>query len=424
MSALLDVHTDPDHHRSVLTLVGEEAPRAVTRLAVRPDRHPLASGAHPRIGAVDVVPFVPLGAATMADAIDSPRPVRDVGGRRHSVCLASSTDRSGRCPKSVARRGMRFVPDVGPAQPHPTAGAVAVGARPVLVAYNVWLVEPDLELRDRSAKELRGPAVRTLAFAVGDHVQVSANLVSPLTFGPADLYDAVADRGRRRPRRTRRPAAAVRARTGSRSADGLSSTWPRTRPSRPVSPPPASARLSHPEVGRHGLERPKAAQAVAPPAAAATSRGACPPDPTPLPLAHAAPDPELLAMDQRVLEAVFAHDATSADLLRLARRRAALGKEQIGIDAEAVRVFLPALRFVVLERCRTCGSLPPSGCSGRPDRRSVGRDDGRSAVVRYVSRIGIRIPQVKLQQCDLRRCSAFAQGATWNGPLTVRMEVD
>ena len=66
--ALLDVHSDADHNRSVLTLVGEDSPRAVTRAAVEVLDLRTHTGAHPRIGVVDVVPFVPLGAATMADA--------------------------------------------------------------------------------------------------------------------------------------------------------------------------------------------------------------------------------------------------------------------------------------------------------------------------------------------------------------------
>ena len=74
----------------------------------------------------------------------------------------------------------------------------------------------------------------------------------------------------------------------------------------------------------------------------------CAPDATAFPLAHAAPDAELLAVDQRVLEAVLTHDATPADLLGLAGGRAPLGKEQVGIDSEAVGVLLPALGFDVL----------------------------------------------------------------------------
>jgi glutamate formiminotransferase len=67
-----------------------------------------------------------------------------------------------------------------------------VGARPVLVAYNLWLSEPDLELAKHLAGLVRGPAVRALGLQVGDAVQVSMNLIDPGASGPADVYDVVA----------------------------------------------------------------------------------------------------------------------------------------------------------------------------------------------------------------------------------------
>ncbi len=95
----------------------------------------------------------------------------------------------------VRRHAFRdLAPTTGPERPHPSAGAMAVGARPVLVAYNLWLAEPDLALAREVARELRSPQVRTLGLAVGDEVQVSMNLVDPLAVGPADVWDAVAAR--------------------------------------------------------------------------------------------------------------------------------------------------------------------------------------------------------------------------------------
>jgi glutamate formiminotransferase len=85
-------------------------------------------------------------------------------------------------------------PDVGGPARHPTAGATAVGARPVLVAYNLWLASGDLAQARAVARELRSPAVRTLGLPVGDDVQVSCNLLEPLRVGPAEVYDAVAAR--------------------------------------------------------------------------------------------------------------------------------------------------------------------------------------------------------------------------------------
>jgi glutamate formiminotransferase len=85
-------------------------------------------------------------------------------------------------------------PDTGPDRPHPTAGAVAVGARPPLVAYNLWLAGADLEVVRRLASSIRSPNVRALGLDLGTGVQVSCNLVNPFEFGPANLFDLVAAR--------------------------------------------------------------------------------------------------------------------------------------------------------------------------------------------------------------------------------------
>lgn len=189
--ALLDVHTDPDHHRSVLTVVGPEAARAVaaaTVITVDLRRH---AGVHPRLGALDVVPFVPLGGQTLADAVAA----RDAMARWLAdelavPCFLYGPERT--LPEVRRRAFVDLVPDVGPAAPHPTAGACAVGARPVLVAYNLWLAEPDVGRARAIARDLRGPAVRALGLDVGGEAQVSMNLVDPGAVGPADVYDLVA----------------------------------------------------------------------------------------------------------------------------------------------------------------------------------------------------------------------------------------
>lgn len=190
---VLDVHIDADHHRSVLTLIGEDAPRAVAGAAVERLDLRVHQGAHPRIGVVDVVPFVALDRSTPADAIAA----RDDFSRWAASALAVPCFRYG--PERTlpeVRRGafVDFPPDVGPAEPHRSAGAMAVGARPLLVAYNVWLAEPDLELAKTIAAELRSPQVRALGLAVGEHVQVSMNLIDPLAVGPAVVTDTVASR--------------------------------------------------------------------------------------------------------------------------------------------------------------------------------------------------------------------------------------
>jgi glutamate formiminotransferase len=190
---LLDLHADPDHHRSVLTLVGEAAARRVATTAVA--RIDLAGhrGVHPRIGAVDVVPFVPLTGSLMPDAVAA----------RDAFCRWAATSLALPCfvygPERTLpdlRRGAfsAFGPDHGPPVPHPTAGACAVGARELLVAWNAWLVDPDVELARRVATAVRGDGIRALGLAVGDRAQVSMNLVDPLRVGPAEAWDRVAAR--------------------------------------------------------------------------------------------------------------------------------------------------------------------------------------------------------------------------------------
>jgi glutamate formiminotransferase len=190
---LLDVHTDPDHNRSVLTLVGEDAARAVTATAVLALDLRHHTGVHPRIGVVDVVPFVPLGSATLEDAVAARD--RFAGWAADTLgvpCFAYGPERS--LPDVRRQAWETLAPTTGPDAPHPTAGAIAVGARPVLVAYNVWLAEPDLAQARAIARDIRGPGLRTLGLAVGEHVQVSMNLIDPLSVGPASAYDAVAAR--------------------------------------------------------------------------------------------------------------------------------------------------------------------------------------------------------------------------------------
>jgi glutamate formiminotransferase len=191
--ALLDVHTDPDHHRSVLTLLGTDAPRALARAAVAELDLTGHDGVHPRIGVLDVVPFVPLAASTLADAVAA----RDAfctwaGAELGLPCFAYGPERS--LPDVRRHAFGTLAPTAGPPVPHPTAGAVAVGARPVLVAYNLWLAEPDLALAREVAASLRSPAVRALGLAVGPAVQVSMNLLAPEQVGPAQVWDAVAAR--------------------------------------------------------------------------------------------------------------------------------------------------------------------------------------------------------------------------------------
>ena len=206
---LLDTHRDPHHHRSVLTLAGEagevaEAARRVAEATVA--RLDLTShgGAHPRLGVLDVVPFTPyrpegLPAAELSAADEAVATMlRDDFARWLGTELGVPSFLYGPLPGGLNRtlpqvRKHAFdtvTPDFGPGRPHRTAGATAVGARPVLVAYNVWV--SSFEVASLVAPRVRSPRVRALGLAVGEGAQVSCNLIDPSAFGPAQLYDAVA----------------------------------------------------------------------------------------------------------------------------------------------------------------------------------------------------------------------------------------
>jgi glutamate formiminotransferase len=191
---LLDVHRDPDHHRAVFTVVGTEAPRRLAARAIESIDLRVHTGVHPRFGVVDVVPFVPLEGATMADAVAARDAFAAWLGTTYDVpCFRYGPERS--LPE--VRRGAfsTLGPDAGPARAHPTAGACAVGARGVLIAYNVWVSAPDLAAVRTVAAAVRTPAVRTLGLAVGRRYQVSCNLVEPLVSGPDAVTEAVRSHG-------------------------------------------------------------------------------------------------------------------------------------------------------------------------------------------------------------------------------------
>ena len=204
-ATLLDVHTDPEHHRSVLTLGGqtdsiEEAARSVMSTAVRRIDLGDHQGVHPRMGVVDVVPFVPLGPTGRIDtAIDARnRLAAWAGSDLELPCFLYGPERS---LPDVRREAFRTLdPDTGPSTPHPTAGATAVGARPLLVAYNIWITVSEGSEFDTAgavglargiASSIRSPSVRSLGLAVGSGAQVSCNLIEPHATDVATLFDTV-----------------------------------------------------------------------------------------------------------------------------------------------------------------------------------------------------------------------------------------
>ena len=196
---ILGLHSDPDHNRSVLTFAGEEdvvLSGAVTLAKACAAELDLASqaGEHPRMGVLDVLPFVPLKGATMDDAARLARRTAEIlGSLGFPVFLygAAATASHRRDLPDVRRAGYegvaerlkdpRWRPDYGPQALNPRRGAVAVGARPFLVAFNAFLDTDDAEVARQIARQIREgggglPALKALGFLVGGKAQVSMNL--------------------------------------------------------------------------------------------------------------------------------------------------------------------------------------------------------------------------------------------------------
>jgi glutamate formiminotransferase len=216
-ATLLDRTADPSHHRAVFTLAGarhtvEQAGLALAATAMAEIDLAAHAGVHPRIGALDVLPFVPLGSATMDDAVAAAHAAaRAIAESLHvPVFLYEAAARSAeRRPLEAVRRGgldglaarlqtPAWQPDYGPATLHPTAGAVAIGARGPLVAWNLTLDRADLALARHIARTIRTsgggfPCLKALGLAL-EHtgqVQVSMNLTDYRTTSMAEVYRAV-----------------------------------------------------------------------------------------------------------------------------------------------------------------------------------------------------------------------------------------
>ncbi len=207
---LLDVHSDPDHHRSVLTLGGpldrvEAGARSLVTAAVEHIDLTSHAGVHPRFGAADVVPFVPwpgTGRVDLEDAVAArDRLARWAGDTLSLPCFLYGPERT--LPEVRRSAFGALPPDTGPPVPHPSAGASAIGARPLLIAYNLWIdgpgdLAPDLraaralDVSRSLATGLRSPGLRTLGLAVGHGAQVSCNLVDLDAVGVEEVYDLVA----------------------------------------------------------------------------------------------------------------------------------------------------------------------------------------------------------------------------------------
>ena len=171
---LLDYSNDEDHNRLVVTVVGEPEPlrdAVLEAIGVAVELIDLNhhQGQHPRMGAVDVVPFIPIRGVTMDDAIALSREVGEEVARRYGLPVflyEKSATAPHRENLAAIRKGEfegmaekihqpEWKPDFGPAERHPTAGTVAIGARMPLVAYNINLSTPSLEIAHDIAKKIR-----------------------------------------------------------------------------------------------------------------------------------------------------------------------------------------------------------------------------------------------------------------------------
>ncbi len=198
--SLRDQHSDRAHNRSVFTLIDypDELRRnvhalvtaAMKRLDLREHE-----GVHPRFGVLDVVPFVALDRRQGLEA----EILRNEAGMFIAKTFDVPVFLFGKLPDGTTRtlpdvRRHAFStlpPDYGPREPHPARGASAVGARGILVAWNLWLHDVSLGEANDVVKAIRSPHVRALAFAIGDFVQISCNLIDPWVVGPSRVYDQV-----------------------------------------------------------------------------------------------------------------------------------------------------------------------------------------------------------------------------------------
>jgi len=214
---LLDIHADSDHNRSVLTFVGERddvVSGVLALIEAALERIDISQhhGEHPRIGAVDVVPFVPLSGSTMQDCIDVAREAGEAIGTRFGIPVflyeAAATHPERRNLADLRRGGPAGIaermhtdagkPDFGPARLHPSAGAMAVGARPFLVAYNVNLASDDIDGAKAIAAAIRAsdgglPGLKALGVMLHTRglAQVTMNLTDITATTVPEAFDAV-----------------------------------------------------------------------------------------------------------------------------------------------------------------------------------------------------------------------------------------
>ncbi|MGH9461274.1 MAG: glutamate formimidoyltransferase [Vicinamibacteria bacterium] len=220
---LLDVSSDPSHNRTVLTAIGDA--RALEESSLNLYEASLGridlrshQGQHPRMGAVDVLPFVPLPGATMAECIRLARRVAERVGSRFDLPVflyEDAAQQKGRSDLALIRQGQFeglaaklrdpfWKPDFGPAHPHASAGASAVGARKVLIAFNVELATDRIEIAKAIAKSVRAssgglPGVKALGLYLADRhrAQVSMSLTDYRTTSMLEVFERIGSEAER-----------------------------------------------------------------------------------------------------------------------------------------------------------------------------------------------------------------------------------
>ena len=216
---LLDQTSDVDHNRSVFTYAGEPEPvlaatHALVDVVYREVDMRTHKGEHPRLGAVDVVPFVPLAGVTMEECIELAHRFGREVAERHAIPVfyyAKAATRPERVRLPDIRKpeyeglaallASTHVPDAGPSRLHDTAGAIVVGARPFLIAFNIELDSTDLKVAQRIAKEIREssgglPSIQAKGFMLTDppRAQVSMNVLDFTVTSLAQVWREVESR--------------------------------------------------------------------------------------------------------------------------------------------------------------------------------------------------------------------------------------
>lgn len=214
---LLDCQNDPDHNRMVVTVVGD--PQSVKKAVIKAIGTAVKlidlrqhQGQHPRMGAVDVVPFIPIRNMSMADAVALSKEVAAEVAAQFGVPLflyEESASRPERRNLAHIRKGQfegmaakmrepEWKPDYGPAEMHPSAGVTAVGARMPLVAFNVNLATPDVSIADAIAKKVRQssgglPCCKAIGVELKERgiVQVSMNMTDYTKTGLYRVFEVI-----------------------------------------------------------------------------------------------------------------------------------------------------------------------------------------------------------------------------------------